>query len=105
MACNSALPLHTPCPSLFSASFPLTIILTHLAFTSLLFSFRTGKWQPKWQIGTNVTQVSFAFDKQENGEKKSASATEKLLKRKFERVHIVQRKISTLAISEIVFYY
>lgn len=35
------------------------------------------------------------------GRKKSASATEKLVKRKFERV---QRKISTVAISEIVFF-
>lgn len=43
--------------------------LTHSAFVSLLFPFKLGKWQPKWQISKDVTQASFAPDKLGNGKK------------------------------------
>lgn len=58
---------------LSSSSFPLTITLTHSAFTSTsaFFSpFKPGKQQPKWQISINVTQASFAPDKQGNANTK-----------------------------------
>lgn len=81
---------------LSSLSFLFILILTHSAFMSLLFPFKLGKWQLKWQIRTDVTQASFAPDKQEYGMKICIS-TREAFKFKFEAGHMAIIKVNTVA--------